>query len=152
MVRFHLSPLTFSGKDSMKSSSPSRLQHVLLIDDNEIDNFINERIITSSGFSEVCTVKTSADEAIEYLNIISKDSKVPLPQVIFLDLNMPVKDGFAFLDEFNALAENIRQSCRIIVLSSSISPDDINRASANPYVIRYLNKPLAEKYLEAIDL
>ena len=72
----------------MKSSSPSRLQHVLLIDDNEIDNFINERIITSSGFSEVCTVKTSADEAIEYLNIISKDSKVPLPQVIFLDLNL----------------------------------------------------------------
>ena len=75
-----------------------------------------------------------------------------MPQVIFLDLNMPVKDGFAFLDEFNTLAENIRQSCRIIVLSSSISPDDINRASANAYVIRYLNKPLAEKYLEAIDI
>ena len=135
----------------MKSSSPSRFRHVLLIDDNEIDNFINERIITSTGFSDGCTVKTSADEALTYLNGLGAD-KNTWPQIIFLDLNMPVKDGFAFLELYNTLDESIRNYCKIVVLSSSISPEDINRASSNPYVIRYLNKPLAEKYLEAIEV
>ena len=54
----------------MKATTPARLKRVLLIDDNEIDNFINERIITSTNFSEECTVKTSTDAAIDYLKSI----------------------------------------------------------------------------------
>ncbi len=135
----------------MKATTPARLKRVLLIDDNEIDNFINERIITSTNFSEECTVRTSADAAVDYLKGIGSNTEV-LPQLIFLDLNMPGKDGFAFLEIFNTLDKGIRDFCRVVVLSSSISPDDINRASAHPNVIKYLNKPLAEKYLEAIEL
>lgn len=73
-----------------------------------------------------------------------------IPDFIFLDLNMPVKDGFGFLAEFAELNENIRKKSRVVVLSSSISPDDINRASTNPFVHKYLNKPLTDKYLEAL--
>jgi len=134
----------------MKTTGTFRFKRSLLIDDNEIDNFINERIISSSNFSETCVVKMSTDAAIEYLNSLN-DQEDLLPQIIFLDLNMPVKDGFVFLELFNSLSEKIKSISKIIVLSSSISPEDINRASANPHVIRYLNKPLSEKYLEAIE-
>ncbi len=127
-----------------------RFPSALLIDDNEIDNFINERIINTSGFAEKIIVKTSTDEALEFLKSCEQNP-ASTPPVIFLDLNMPVKDGFAFLEEFNKLSDQVKNKSKVVVLSASISPDDINRASANPHVIRYLNKPLSEKYLEAIN-
>ena len=131
-------------------NSQSRYGNVLLIDDNEIDNFINERMITSSHFAEKVEVKNSADAALDFLRSLKADSIIP--EVIFLDLNMPVKDGFQFLAEFDQLPEFIRSSSKIVVLSSSISPEDINKASTNPYVIKYVNKPLSDKYLEAISV
>ena len=129
-------------------TNQARYRKVLLIDDNEIDNFINERMITSSQFANLVEVKNSADAALEYLKSLSGVDD--FPEVIFLDLNMPVKDGFGFLSEFELLSEALRSSSRIIVLSSSISPADINKASTNPHVFKYVNKPLSEKYLEAI--
>ncbi len=127
-----------------------KFERVLLIDDNDIDNFINERMITTSDFSKQVTVKNSAEGALDYLRRNS-DSTETLPQVIFLDLNMPVMDGFGFLVEYEKLPDNIKSFCKVIVLSSSISAEDINRASTNPYVMRYLNKPLNEKYLQAVS-
>ena len=128
----------------------SKYNKVLLIDDNEIDNFINERMITSSHFSNTVDVKNSSDSALDYLRNLNEQSEIP--EIIFLDLNMPVKDGFAFLKEYESLPEFIRNVSRIVVLSSSISPDDISRASTNPHVFKYVNKPLSEKYLDAITI
>jgi CheY-like chemotaxis protein len=125
-------------------------RNVLLVDDNEIDNFINERIIVSSGFAKEVVVKNSADGALKYLQGLSSTPE-KIPDFIFLDLNMPVKDGFGFLEDFASMDEAIRRRSKVIVLSSSISPDDINRASTNPYVHKYINKPLSEKYLEAVE-
>ncbi|MEY3342999.1 MAG: hypothetical protein RL090_683 [Bacteroidota bacterium] len=127
----------------------ARFEQVLLVDDNEIDNFINERIISSSGFSANVTVKFSADAALEYLKEVANDPS-RIPDVIFLDLNMPVKDGFGFLEDYNNIDDAVKAKAKVIVLSSSISPDDINRASVNPHVYKYLNKPLSEKYLDSI--
>ena len=135
-----------------KTPSSYRFQKVLLVDDNEIDNFINERILNSSFFAKEVIVKNSADAAMAFLKNHPGNAAADLPRLIFLDLNMPVKDGFAFLDEYNSLNNEIKKSCSIIVLSASISPEDINRASTNPHVIKYLNKPLSEKYLEAVNV
>ena len=127
----------------------ARFKKVLLIDDNEIDNFINERMISASNFSAEVIVKNSTDESLMYLQSLSDVND--FPEVIFLDLNMPGKDGFSFLSEFENLNEGLKSNCKIIVLSSSISPEDINKASTNKFVYKYVNKPLNEKYLNAID-
>ena len=131
------------------STSDYRFNSVMLIDDNDIDNLINSRIITSHNFASVVDVKTTTESALEYLRSLTADSP-DIPSIIFLDLNMPVLDGFAFLEEFEKMADFIKSSCKVVVLSSSISPDDINKASTNAYVIKYINKPLNESYLDAI--
>ena len=127
----------------------SKFRNVLLVDDNEIDNFINERIINSSSFCEQVVVRNSADGALAYLKEIEGTAS-KIPDIIFLDLNMPVKDGFGFLADFALLSDAIKKHAKVIVLSSSISPEDINKASTNPFVYKYINKPLSEKYLEAV--
>jgi CheY-like chemotaxis protein len=136
----------------MKNEGKSnKFDIVLLIDDNDIDNFINERMITTSHFSGKVIVKNSGELALQYLRE-NFNNKEALPQVIFLDLNMPIMDGFGFLEEFEKLPDEIVSYSKVIVLSSSISPEDINRASTNPLVVKYVNKPLNEKYLDAINL
>ena len=135
----------------MKTQSNSnKFNIVLLIDDNDIDNFINERMITTNNFSSMVVVKNSGEAALEYLKENLENADM-LPQVIFLDLNMPIMDGFGFLAEYEKLPDSIKSYSKVIVLSSSISPEDINRASTNPLVVKYVNKPLNEKYLEAIN-
>ena len=127
-----------------------KFDRVLLIDDNDIDNFINERMITTNFFSNRVIVKNSGESALNYLKENAGED-ANLPQIIFLDLNMPIMDGFAFLTEYEKLPDAVKKNCKVIVLSSSISPEDINRASTNPLVVKYVNKPLNEKYLAAIN-
>lgn len=131
-------------------ASGYRFERVMLIDDNDIDNLINSRIITSHNFAAKVDVKTATETALEHLRSLTPDSS-NVPSIIFLDLNMPGLDGFAFLEEFEKLADFIKTGCKVVVLSSSISPDDINKASTNAYVIKYINKPLSESYLDAIN-
>jgi len=134
----------------MPSPSGYRFSRVMLIDDNDIDNLINSRIITSHNFASFVDVRTTTESALDYLRALAADSP-NIPSVIFLDLNMPIMDGFAFLEEFEKMADHIKRSSKVVVLSSSISPDDINKASTNAYVVKYINKPLSESYLDAIN-
>ena len=135
----------------MATPSGYRFNRVMLIDDNDIDNLINSRIITAHNFAAFVDVKTTTESALDHLRSLTADS-ANIPSIIFLDLNMPVLDGFAFLEEFEKMADFIKRSCKVVVLSSSISPDDINKASTNAYVVKYINKPLSESYLDAINL
>lgn len=124
---------------------------VMLVDEDEIDNIINQKIIESNNFSERVTVFRTAQEGLDYLNE-NKDKEEELPELIFLDINMPIMDGFQFLEEFEKISGKVHSKCKIIMLSSSISPRDIDRAASNRFVRKYLNKPLNARYLQAISI
>ena len=122
---------------------------VLLIDDNSIDNFVNKKLIEMTGFASDVEVYESAVDA---LNNLKTRKKEEFPDVIFLDIMMPVMDGFAFLEEYNKLGQDHREKCKIIMLSTSESFQDLNKANKNPLVQKFLNKPLTEPVLEAINV
>jgi CheY-like chemotaxis protein len=123
----------------------------MLIDEDEIDNIINQKIIESNNFSEKVMVFQTGTEALGFLRHNSKVAE-NLPDLIFLDINMPIMDGFQFLEEFEKLDSPILDKSKIIMLSSSISPRDIDRAASNRFVKKYLNKPLNSRYLQAITI
>lgn len=124
---------------------------VMLVDDNDTDNFISKRIIEITEFANRVEVKNSGKSALDYL---SENEQVPenLPNIIFLDINMPVVDGFVFLYEFEKFRELVRQKCKVIILSSSDNKRDIDKIVNNNYVIKFITKPLTESSLEEIRL
>ncbi|MDH5381422.1 MAG: response regulator [Cyclobacteriaceae bacterium] len=128
---------------------------IMLIDDNEIDNLINQKMIEASGIAETIYTHTGAKSAIELLKNLEKLDKVSdevLPDVIFLDIDMPLMDGFQFLDEFFKLNDKTQKKCKIIILTSSINPQDVNKSKNYPNVKNYLNKPLTQAALEQINI
>jgi CheY-like chemotaxis protein len=127
-----------------------RYKKALLIDDNEIDNFINKKLLLKTRFALDIVEKKSAASALDFLRSVANEPE-NMPDIIFLDIMMPVMDGFDFLDEFDKLPASLKANCRIIMLSSTESFKDLNRANSNKYVYKFLNKPLTEMVLAAIQ-
>lgn len=123
---------------------------VMLIDDNETDNFISKRIIEITQFAKRVEVKISGQHALEYLSEHAQDTD-QLPNLIFLDINMPVMDGFMFLYEFENLPPTVQQKCRVIILSSSDNKRDIDKIINNKSVIQYITKPLTQSVLRELQ-
>ena len=121
---------------------------VMLIDDNEIDNLINQKMIESAAICQHILVHTGARSAIEFLRNVEKlsgaitDAKKLIPNIILLDIDMPLMDGFQFLEEFDKLSDVVKQDLRIVMLTSSMNPNDLSRAKKSKFVSKYLNKPL----------
>ena len=128
---------------------------IMLIDDNEIDNLINQKIIESSNICKNIFTHTGGKSAIEFLKNMEKiAASVPgcLPEIIFLDIDMPLMDGFQFLDEFDKLAKDTKQYCNIVMLTSSINPQDMNKSKKYDYVKKYVNKPLTQDSLNKLSI
>lgn len=123
---------------------------VLLVDDNEIDNLINERLITTFGFAKQVAVRTTATSAIQLLeNIVSQMSS--LPEVIFLDYFMPEIDGIGFLERLEQLSEKYPgkfDHTQVMVLTSLKNPEKRKRLDHFENVAAVISKPLSKKALD----
>lgn len=128
-----------------------KYKRVMIIDDNEVDRYVCDRVSKVYNFSELVIGQESALEAIEFL-VSLKDFPNELPEVIFLDINMPEMNGFEFLDVYETLPDVIRKTCIIVMLTSSADPKDIERVKGNKYVCGYINKPFSKEKIEQLSI
>ncbi|MFO7978015.1 MAG: response regulator [Bacteroidales bacterium] len=129
-----------------------KIERLLLIDDSDIDNMVNKRMVEKNAFATNIVVKSSALSGLEYLQQTCENDQSGLPQMIFLDIRMPEVDGFEFLEKFQDLDPFICQNCRVVMLSSSIDADDHRRAMEDPHVIHFIKKPLTQNAFEELRL
>lgn len=120
-----------------------RFENILLVDDDSITNFINKSIISEIDVSENVYTAENGMEALQFLKNYCKNSNLSntCPALVFLDLNMPLMDGFEFLQTFGNMGEFQNQRIPIVVLTSSENKNDIEKAKQFN-INGYLCKPL----------
>jgi CheY-like chemotaxis protein len=128
------------------------LDQILCVDDDPITLMLSKKVITKASFSNEIITSQNGEEALHYFNTL-KDANTEHqlkkhPQLIFLDLNMPVMGGWEFLDHFNSEAFSEFKNIKIIVLSSTIDPEDLAKSKTYPMVIDFLSKPITLTMLE----
>jgi CheY-like chemotaxis protein len=126
------------------------MKAALFIDDDVIFNHIHEALAQKASIAGRIYVANSAISALVLLQELAGNTTPPLPEVIFLDLMMPVMDGFEFLEEFEKLPDNITRNIKIVVLTSSLQDEDRVRAMKNKRVAAFANKPLKMDALTAL--
>ncbi len=124
----------------------NRYKTCLLIDDNYIDNFVTRRILEGSNFADKVIVTQSATEAIQSLRSGSVQ-----PDVIFLDIRMPLMGGFEFLQEYEKIDIQGKDDIKIFMLSSSLDPADMKKSINNKFITQFIHKPLTQKALDEIN-
>ncbi len=121
----------------------SLINLVYLIDDDEIYKYATRKIIVRTNLVKNVMEFEDGEEAITFLNRNCKDCK-KVPDVIFLDINMPYLDGWGFLNEFAKLKDNIKKEVMIFMLSTSSLQQDIEKANSYSEVTGYIVKPITE--------
>jgi CheY-like chemotaxis protein len=127
----------------------SKLNCIMLIDDNPDDNFFHEREIKKSDNEIVVIKKNSAEAALEYLKA-NKDKAFKLPDLILLDINMDGMNGWEFLKEYNLLAKELQSKVVIIMLTTSENSVDIKNAKSENYVSDFITKPMTKTIMNTI--
>ncbi|MEN9909175.1 MAG: hypothetical protein RLZZ540_2324 [Bacteroidota bacterium] len=128
------------------------LDLILCIDDDPITLMLCKKVITKTSFSNTIATAKNGEEALQYFNsIINNNDETKLPQLIFLDLNMPVMDGWEFLDNFSTNKYSSVNSTKIVVLSSTIDPEDFEKSKKYKMVIDFLSKPITTNMLTYLE-
>lgn len=119
---------------------------LFLIDDDEIYLFSTRRLLQTNNLCENVMQFHNGLEAIEFLTQI-KDDTAALPDIIFLDINMPIMDGWEFMDLFALLKPSLSKEVAVYMVSSSIDDFDINRAKSIEEICDFISKPMGSKEL-----
>ncbi len=127
------------------------IEKILCVDDDPITLMLCRKVIEKAGFASTTDSATNGEDALRYFDRLMTAADVIRPTLIFLDLNMPVMGGWEFLDHFSgepykALFNNIK----VIVLSSTIDPHDIEKANTYPMVLQFMSKPITIEMLEEL--
>lgn len=127
------------------------LNRILLVDDDAVTNMMHRRVIERSGRAVQIDVATDGQEALDMLRA-DLGAGHPLPELVFLDINMPGMGGFEFLDHYAKLDIAADALLIIVMLSTSLLQADHARAQADPNVHSFCDKPLrVEKLLELVE-
>ena len=125
-------------------------KNILLVDDDSIANFLIERIVQSTGLAKNIFKALNGKEALQRFEQPSNGTS-PLPEVVLLDLNMPIMNGFEFLQAYKNLQFEEKDHVLIILVTSSNNPSDIERAKQLG-IKYYLTKPISAETIKGILL
>lgn len=123
-------------------------KNILLVDDDKIFNFLSEKTITSLGLANEITFAANGRQALDILDRCKK-GQMQMPDIIFLDLDMPVMNGYEFLEEFAKTDLPNKSAITIVVLTSSADPRDIDRTKELG-IRYYYNKPLSRDEIKKL--
>lgn len=123
--------------------------NILLIDDDVATNFLNTSVIEDLGCAKSVVSVRDGREGINYLTK-AVDGKYPQPDLIFLDVNMPVMNGWEFLEEYETLEAGQKAGLVIVMLTTSLNPEDKEKARAYNTLDDFVSKPLTTKKLTEI--
>lgn len=126
-----------------------RFKEILLVDDSEIDNFVHKTVLQKMDLAETITTVMNGQEAIEYLTEAEQNAEKTIPELIFLDINMPIMDGWEFI-QVARQEDVIANSVVVMMLTTSQNPDDRARAEAGGKLQGFLTKPLTQSAVERI--
>lgn len=121
----------------------SRIARILIVDDDDTSNFIAQRQLMRFDVGDEIVVRSNGQEAMEYIMGVEK-----IPDLIFLDINMPLVNGFEFLEWFSKSA--FRGKTKFIMYSTSVRHEDREQAGRYDDVITYLEKPLTEEKIQEL--
>ena len=129
------------------------MNRYLLIDDDDIIHFIHRKVITAADTTAEVTTVFSVEEGLAHLLANAPDA---LPDVIFVDISMPILSGFDLLDTLQQghpeLHQTLLEGSRLFLLASSVNPRDMERAGAYPLISKVLAKPLSPDALKTLAL
>ncbi len=138
----------------MKRKEPKyKYNYSMLVDDSELDNFINKNIIESNHFSSKVYVNSGSVSALEFLNnlaVFGNETLNIFPDIIFIDLNMPMMNGFQFISNLKKIFPEKLLSLKLVLLTSSDDIEDKQKAEEIWKGITFLNKPLTEEMLNQL--
>lgn len=115
--------------------------HIILVDDNDIDVVVNTKLIKLGNLTENISSFQSGAAVIKHLEE-NRETLSGLDNILLLDIQMPLMDGFETLQRFEALPEDYKSCFKVFMLSSSIDRNDIQKAEQNGTIIKVLEKPL----------
>ncbi|MBJ7881822.1 response regulator [Gelidibacter salicanalis] len=128
-----------------------KIKCVLLIDDDLPTNFLSERVLKKTDCTERIVAVQSGIEALEYLKSTDCE-KHPRPDLFFLDINMPGMNGWEFLENYCQLEEVQKSEAIVVMLTTSLNPDERDKAKKIPQISSFLNKPLSTDGIRGILL
>jgi CheY-like chemotaxis protein len=126
----------------------SKKLHFIVIDDSKLDCFIAEKIIRNTGKSESIKSFLQAQDALEFIRLSPAEENVHT--IMLVDIQMPVMNGFEFVEAFEQLPIDVIQNYSIYIISSSINDNDLKRVHSYVTVKQFLNKPLTSNNLSVL--